>query len=605
MPENNENLEEHSSKQEFINNLEHSNEEVSEIVKLFREQGLKNREPISLKNLFYEGEISKEELVLMPKGNNIKNEMQKVIYDFVIMNNIPTEDVISVQRELRDEMMKQLRTNLHTIQNIGLIPSFADVENSPGFLAKDISTSDILKISKGHQEKTNKMFLRAISRKNGSDKEIIPLSENIKELIENNSIKTLDDLKYALAKDEEFRKNKKSRRYYKNAFRRASDGEFINMLKNLGLEDADHKLNKKTMPNVLASWSRKVTNAYHLVEGMLDNLDKLSLSYNLDKIQSIDKTQWNSLVNMNMLELINLVDEDTYIEASAEKKYFAQLGVYMSYLMNYIKRYKPYEEADNAWKRWNEYILYEKNGKELNILNNDSGDIYFEDMLVSNESMKVYDKLDLADFSFENRNGEESNIEGVFIGKGRKEILPIVQKLMSQNDISKLEDIFDFARAKIMVNYTASEIHNTEGLEDKLVDMAKNLVGEQYFGLEFVDIKDRSKLKKGEFLVSNKLVSNKENKNSNGYSALKVYGVDEDGVNIEMQIIPKNTYISESNLHSPESHASYEKRRTLSLIRDLLPKSLFKGVHEEIENVNDAMKQEENLFKSRYNLLLK
>lgn len=191
-------------------------------------------------------------------------------------------------------------------------------------------------------------------------------------------------------------------------------------------------------------------------------------------------------------------------------------------------------------------------------------------------------------------NGVTKALKGHLVGRGEKEDIEIIAKMNGR--YNTLDDITDEVRARIVFDFTTDEIlHHIENGEDpkKLFDvlmMYAQDLGENTFYWDYKPGEDLKNLAPGEFTIENKLNGSAANSYSSSlWHDFKIIGVNDEGVVMEIQFLPKDVYCSDIDPHSPASHkGSYGKKRKLGYKKRRLPLIAFPGMHNRMTRIQNA-----------------
>ncbi len=179
---------------------------------------------------------------------------------------------------------------------------------------------------------------------------------------------------------------------------------------------------------------------------------------------------------------------------------------------------------------------------------------------------------------------------------------PIIKRLINSPDFN-FEDVPDIIRGRLVLwDYNRNDlvIHESDTDEVKSekekkladLDLIVRKIGTS-MGLKHSYV-ERVHLGKGHFCIKNKLDENKKNGKSHEAFAFKLYGVNEQGVHIEFQILPKDVFESTNSWRSPNNHQFYDMEKDLDVAKAVLRLSSSPRAHEVAELAKKRLKEKKS-----------
>lgn len=470
------------------------------------------------------------------------------------------------------------------------------------------------------------------------EKERLPaLNPELTEEIRNGKINTFQEFRSEIHKKNHL--PVEYRHIYNKKFNRSSsqwNKDFLNEIKLFPKPiESNEDLNEAN-----AKWDRARDRVIHQLDGIVPFLNTLKEKYHIttgvdgNALEPIDITILNEFRHMHLLELVATLESPFF---TTEQKYIAQLIALRTAEMIGIEHHEKMLKLPGIKREMDfealsqltdivKYAICDKKGewsitstlpvsmrrkvskKQQEQLSHkppdegsrDSLDELTEDILHPTREPKVLN------YRYWTPHGKPvTDVSGNFFkfhfkAIGSKTPESIQAKLVTRKD--NIEEIFDLVRAAIVLDYDSKSLTENSELLSQVLSFAED-IGKNCLGLQrLVKGKKYHQLLPGEFVIENKLVQ-KPTSNPNSSSLwrdIKIYGMGEDGVGREIQLLPEDTYCLDLNPNSPVTHTSYEIDRQLDYILQLCPYLRYKSIHELTKAIKKKRDEEDRLYLQNY-----
>lgn len=548
-------------------------------------------------------------------------------------------------------------TNIEELQDYFRSKIYSNIQKNRGFLRHNmnlwkavnpkktpITPEKLLSASKEIVEKGKEIFIKnaqkqanVLRKKYGISEKIPPLNTELMKEIQEGKITTFPEFR-----SEIHRKNhlpREYRRVYNSVFNEHVSKWNMSLLNRLGLF---HKKlqNKVDMEEAMEKWDKARDKTIHQLDSIVPFLNALKQKYNITHdsegkiLKPINITILNELRHMNLLELVASLESPIF---NTQDKYSAQLIALLTTeliaIENHPKMKKLPEikrkmDFDALSERTNivKYAIKDKNDKwqlvsqlpthlqhtvhNENIIEsiehpdqglNESLDELTSTIVHPDQTPKVLNYRHWTPHGTPEKDVFGNDFKFHFRAIGSKTPDSIQRKLVTRK--GNFEEIFDLARAAIVLDYSAEQISSNPALEKQVLSFAED-IGKNCLGLKSLVKKEHyTELLPGEFMIVNKLHKKKKgdgkNKNSSSdWKDIKIYGMGYDGIGREIQLLSEDTYCLDLDPHSPVSHMTYEIDRQLDYILQILPFIRYQEVHELIKAIKLARQEEEKRGKN-------
>lgn len=399
------------------------------------------------------------------------------------------------------------------------------------------------------------------------------------------------------------------------------DNAQLEMLYSLGiLKRKDlREMGAEGRQEVLNDLRRNLDKAWKLYEEVGKNLAKIQKDFSM-KGHRIHVSPYQGLKSNNFFELLDLIlgtqlEEDDKYELKIINEALSVLN--LAYLFFCVRKNKAHmnalreeHEVQNALTE----NLFVKNEKGRSVLEtvylplNKYSDIMPGKTNENGLTPEGFQAHGFKDIELRKllpiHTTNFGDVEGVrvhFIQANRKESASEVKKLLRYPDYTS-EKISDKIRFR-MVLWDHNLYFNEETKNDPQTLQIANGAAKQAglaLGLIERNYQDRAELKPGEFCIISKLKKKGANGDSDGYPAIKFYGLSASGVPIEGQIIGENTYRESESPSHPSNHYFYEASRDIGLAQKIYRGSARPNIVNAIKTLEAALKNRKARLKVRY-----
>ncbi len=176
-----------------------------------------------------------------------------------------------------------------------------------------------------------------------------------------------------------------------------------------------------------------------------------------------------------------------------------------------------------------------------------------------------------------------------------------VMKLMEDRDLD-IEKLSDMARGRIVMwDITEKELDSEDMAvrerSRELLEATAKKAGKS-IGLHYRN-KPRKELQPGEFCVADKLDENADSEISFEFRVMKLYGITEEGVHIEFQIMPRCTFEAKESRQSPNNDRNYNLKKVLKIAKLCFVESIHPHLHEVVNRLQRWIKHSQAGLTSR------
>lgn len=343
------------------------------------------------------------------------------------------------------------------------------------------------------------------------------------------------------------------------------------------------QLNDEKDPEKLVNdWEQKKDSAKTDLTKYAAFLNKNINKYRLSDAPYVDLDVRSEFESKNFLELVRVLWNKT--KYTERERFLAQYIVNRSIHKVALENSQIYRAAYNT-----------KASLPISEILSDPTDEVME--------LKVYDTNNQSSHRMKKaplRKWKNGELMVHIIGPRAKEEPSIEKKLIIEKEpISSLSEIPDWVGVTFVLPYTKAELTHHEELKLLVKEFAHD-VARKYVGCaQHNESANYHFLPSGEYQIVDKLF--KENTNgasAAGFGALKLYSNRFDrqfnqGVPVEVQILPKDVYEESIRPGSKQYHGAYKERQTLFYGGKVFPQPVLPDVADAIHYVQKAIVHEE------------
>ena len=307
----------------------------------------------------------------------------------------------------------------------------------------------------------------------------------------------------------------------------------------------------------------------------------------------IEENEYRTPIEILQLLTEHSREEESYATGDLHELNEAQtiLGLaYSFFLVRRDHRYKAARAKEFKFRRnLAENLFQENNEKEKAEVKLDARGNILEDstedhITTKNEELRILNVPEMPE--------KFQRLRVQFDGSRRKTSEALVIKTLLNPHYELGKNVFDFLGGRIFAwDITLEDYLNSP--QKRQIKSGLNAIAMragEAIGLIYKKT-TREKLRPGEFCIDDKLETNSTNTNSNGFPAIKVYGLTKEGLPVEFQIVLRDGYNTSKSPDSPNSTHFYDLLKDIGLTKIVKPYSIFpqeqkvaKEVLQELEN---------------------